>query len=483
MTTAISRTTEVAGPAASRVIHATHGPGTVQAVVDGGRKVRVEFDSMPGIPYILPVGQLNGENGPRPAKGDVRPVEEERPRAVKALASARRAHGAPEVMQILEALRMGVVPFEGVDRYTVGRDDEISRIKELVSRGRGVMVFEGEYSAGKSLLLDISESEARRAGYVTSRIELDPHEVPPSNPMRVYREIMNRMAYPGGEDGTGLAPLIDRLVKTRGRAQLQKEQHRYLSPLLFAAMRDPEGPAWRATREYVEGRGTTHKVDIMPMLRQMGWDGPSLLALPDWRTFGQGYMYLLGGIAAWMQDAGWAGLAVFFDEAESVDSMSSQSRGFAETFLRYFAAAAVPASELPFDVDDLPRGGQPVHRALPHVYRRGQPLIGIFAFTPHPVVSQVVVEAVGRGKRLARLDHLPATQMPDLVVRIVGLYREAYPSFDPGRSSTDGLIGHVRKMARHGHISTAREVVRLTVEYLDILRHRPRNVDGALVSP
>jgi len=341
----------------------------------------------------------------------------------------------------------------------------------------------GEYGAGKSHLMDIAEAKAREAGFVTSRVELDPREVPPSHPLRVYREIVSRLRYPGEACGDGLEPLAARLVETGSSCWKGKGLHRYLSPLVFAAGRDPGGEAWQAMLSYVEGRGTVHADEVMTLLRRIGWDGPGLLTLADWRTFGQVYAYLLGGIAAWSREAGWKGLAVFFDEAESIDSMGRQSQEFAETFLKYFAAASLPGAELPFRAGELRRGGHRVHREIPHVYRRGQPLIGVFAFTPHPDVGRVVESVVGRGRRIARLEHVGGALMPDLVTRIATVYREAYPGFRAARSDTQRLVRLVRALAGQGAVTSTRDVARLTVEYLDILRLRPDDAGRALEGP
>ncbi|MGQ9589458.1 MAG: hypothetical protein ACUVYA_04090, partial [Planctomycetota bacterium] len=66
-----------------RVTHPSFGPGTVRAVADGGRKLRVEFDRLPGIPYLLPVGQFEErqrERSPERPAGATEPAAPAEPR-------------------------------------------------------------------------------------------------------------------------------------------------------------------------------------------------------------------------------------------------------------------------------------------------------------------------------------------------------------------------------------------------------------------
>jgi hypothetical protein len=171
---------------------------------------------------------------------------------------------------------------------------------------------------------------------------------------------------------------------------------------------------------------------------------------------------------------------VFFDEAESLDSLERVSRQFAETVLRYFALATVPQAELPFAPSELYRGGQAVHRALPHLVRADQPLIACFAFTPLPAVARAVELAGGGAKRVMDIAPLPRQLLPQLAERIVTLYRELHPDMPITAEQIEGLLQHVDRGVRLDVLASTRAITRLTVEYLDLVRHRPDQARVAL---
>jgi len=470
-----------------RVVHPAFGPGVVRAVLDGGRKLRVEFERLMGIPYVLPVEQFEppAKAAPAAAAGPV-PVPEVRrkakPPAPPPAALPAPAAAAPraDIRQLFEALRMGVVPPALLDRYTVGRDGEIAKIRSFLDGRRGILVLEGHYGTGKTHIIELAASEARARGFVTSRVSFDPVEIPPSNPLRIYRELIHNLRFPPDGAIGGLAPLLSRLVRSKPhRTPGSGAFHRYLSPALFASAEgDPD--TFEAVLAFIEGRGDTSGAQAERALRTSGWRGPSLLALPDYRTFGQVYLHVIGGIAAWSEDAGYRGLAVLFDEAESMDSLESTSRDFADTFLRYFAAATLPAEELPFRVEDLYRGGQEVHRLIPHVYRPGQPLAAIFAFTPLASVADAIAIALGGCGRIVPLEPLPPGELPLLAERLIGLYQELHSGLRIDRKAAGRFLAHVRRGVRDGALATTRSVARLTVEYLDLIRHRPEDAAKAL---
>jgi hypothetical protein len=395
-------------------------------------------------------------------------------------ADEREPSFSADVRQLCEALRLGVVPPALLDRYTVGRDAEIAAIRGLLDEGRGSLVLEGFYGTGKTHMIELALNEARRRNFVTTRVAFDAVEVPPSNPLRIYREVINKLRYPPDDTLGGLAPLFSRLLRKKTLMNPQGVTfHRYLSPALYAVKKgDPE--MTEAVLTFVEGRGDTNGDSANRCLRACGWGGPRFLALPDWRTFSQVYLYILGGIASWAREAGYRGLAVFFDEAESLDLLQSVSRAFAETFLRYFAAATLPESELPFRPRELYRGGQAVHREIPHTYWPDQPLVAIFAFTPLPSVSSAIAGAIPREKRAVELKQMSPSSLPILAERLIGLYEDLHGEVPLGKRERNRLLNHIRRGVRAGHLDSTRAVARLTIEYLDLARHRPEDASRAL---
>lgn len=495
-----------------QIEHATFGPGVVKIVLDGGRRARVEFEKLPGIPYTLPVSQLRvpGSAAPatdertsaehlQPSKNKTSPVEIGRDGGVVRVSKVRDRRRPetsppksaeptkrpvisfkPAARQLFEALRMGVVPSSLLERYTVGRETEVRRVEALVAAGAGMLVVEGHYGTGKTHLLSLAESMALEAGFLTSRVSFDAVEVPASNPLRIYREVIVNLKYPPhGAGGGGLTPLFERLTMSpQHRRAGSPEFHRYLSPALFAHCEGTAESA-EAAVPFVEGRGGRAD-EVRSLLAEAGWSGPKILALPDWRTFGQVLLYLLGGIASWARDAGYTGLALYFDEAESVDQLERTSREFAETILRYFAAVSIPEAALPFRAEDLYRGGQAVHRGLPHRFRPDQPLISCFAFTPLAEVSEAIAAAGLAGRRVLELSEPSSDMIRLLIERLVALHRELHPTTNIEDADLTRLVEHAQRCHKLDVLANVRQVARLVVEYLDLLRHRPDKVAGAL---
>jgi hypothetical protein len=388
----------------------------------------------------------------------------------------------PDLRQLFEALRMGVVPPRLLPHYTIGRDREIARLRALLQQRRGLLLLEGQYGAGKSHMIELAQGEALTGNWLTSRLAFDPVELPPSNPRRIYREIIHNLSYPPQGLIQGLTPLFSRLMASREHRTVQHPHfHRYLSPALYAVA---EGNAEVAelVLAFIEARAEVHPDDVNRLLRANGYRGPRVLALPDWRTFGQVFTYLLGGIATWAQDAGYSGLALFFDEAEAIDGLEHGSRQCADTLLRYLAAATLPEAELAFKVEELYRGGHLSHRNLPHLFQPQQPLCVFFAFTPLGRISTSVMAVCGDRERIIELNPLTINVLPQLIARIVSLYQQyrGRPILDP--EALPQLMQHLLWADRQGLLPHARAVSRTIVEYLDLVTLRPQAAKQALKS-
>ncbi len=479
-----------------RVRHAVLGEGEVVRLFDGGRMALVRFDGRPTLPNMVPVRRLEPLDGapeppsaPEPPAAPASPAP--RPPAPEPLAAPassaprppdpepeppsapwlRRAVDAREraildARQALEALRLGVVPGRELHAITVDRHVEIARLDELFELGRGMLVVSGQYGTGKTHLVEMAEAKALERGFLVARTTFDPVEVPPSHPLRVYAAVIRGLVYPGG--GAGLRPLLDRLGPSAEHLGGSR-WHRWLSPALFAHHHAP-ADLEQAVVEFVEGRGREDHRGLHRRLANLGYGGGPMYALPDYRTFGQVMAYLLGGIAAWARDAGWRGLAVLLDEAEYLDRLERTSREMAENVLRYLAMACLPDADLAFDPGRVRRGGQRVHRAVPHRFDDDQPLSVVCAFTPNPEVEGVLRELFARPGHRLDLEPIGGDQYALLADKVHDLAARAWPGFS-------ALPAHRRRLARalqdgwdEGVVQTTRQAARMVVEFWDLYR-------------
>jgi hypothetical protein len=199
---------------------------------------------------------------------------------------------------MVEAFRLGIVPYGHVEDFTFGRDAEIQQIKQwLNNRDTGTLVVEGGYGSGKSHLLEYLYALALSEGYAVARVELDPNEAPPFRPKAVYRKLIETFLYKDGDKVRDFRDFLRALAK---QAKDSLRSHRYLSNVVSAIGTSQESEwLWN----WIEGRESFY--------------GPTLY---EHGTASNVYCHILGGI-------GWAaslilrlnGLVLIMDEAECVD--------------------------------------------------------------------------------------------------------------------------------------------------------------------
>lgn len=443
------------------VVHPTWGPGRIRAILDGGRRWRVAFQSSPSMPRTIQAAELEAV-----ARPDLPDLEFKAP--------------APALRQSLEALRLGVVPTTGLDAITVARDQELSRIRGLVQAGRGMLLLSGGYGTGKTHLVEIAEAEALAANLLVARATFDPEEVPPSHPLRLYRALMQGLRYPGGT-GVGLRPLLERLSGSQIHADPGGAgYHRYLSPVLWAMNQHMDEEVIDDLLGFVQAQAWQANDTLNRALSRQGWRGDSLLALPDYRTFGQVMAHLLGGVAVWARDAGFRGLLVLADEAEYLDQLESTSRDMATNVLKYLAMATLPTASLAFDPASVYRGGQQIHRQITPIFAQDQPLSALCAFTPHPAIRDVLSRIVADPEVTLALDPVPPWELSRLADRILVLYQQAYPQVNPTDEHRRAITGQLTGAFRRGEVETTRQAARLVVEFWDLYRLRPDRALKAL---
>lgn len=444
--------------AGQRVVHPDHGEGTVLTLRDRGR-VRVRFDGRALTPVTIPGRELTPQNGGAgaAAKGG----------GESAAAPAAEERDVPDLRQAIEALRLGVVPRSFVRDYTVARETELAAFEALLGEGEGLRLLWGDYGTGKTHLLDVYETMALAAGWVTSRVTLDPRETPPSHPQRLFCEIVRSLRYPD-DPGEGLDPLFLKLADSPDhRRPRGKRSSRVLSPVLYA-FSHPESEAASWAEDYVGGYPMDTAYGERELAR-IGWRGARPLALSDYRTYGRMYVHLVGTLSAWAADAGYKGLVVLFDEVEYIDMVRGEAKDLAKEVLQHYAAVTLPRARLAFDPGKLYRGGHAVHRAIPLKYTEDQRLVVLMALTPLPEAQEVARKILADHEEDLDLTPLRARDYAELVGRIGRLYARAYPGFAVPDATAARIAEAAREQAVLGDVRP-REIVRRTVLELDAAR-------------
>ncbi len=456
-------------PVGARVTHADFGPGTVVARRFLGR-LRVRFDGAPELPRTVRGDEVEAFIGATlEASG---PAEEG---ALVAGAKGKDSGATPvlpnaieraDLRQTIEALRMGVVPAHHVDRYTVGRTRECAAVEPLLASGTGFRLVWGEYGVGKTHFLDLLQQLALGRNFVTARLAVDPREVSLAHPKRLYQAVVRQLRYPEG--GRGIDPLMHRLVESvEHRDPEGSRSSRFFSPYLHALEWHNE-KAQTDVRDWLAG-GDVEMLALNARMRRIDWRGARLLTLSDFRTHGRMYGHMLGTLASWAKDAGYAGLMLLFDEIERIDALSGADLRKAADVMKYLAAISESEDHLAFDPQHLYRGGHAVHRSIPLRFEEEQPLSVLFAITPLPEAQGVLDGILQDPSFVIPLQPLSARDLHALVARIVALYRDAYEGFEPSAESFESFIVELDDLI-DAHALNPRAVVRETVFVLDRMR-------------
>jgi len=97
----------------------------------------------------------------------------------------------PRPNQIIESLRLGIVPSQAIRKFTFGREHELEHIEQwLRNEDGGFFLLIGGYGSGKSHLVEYTRALALDMGYAVATCELDPNECPLHQPKKVYRKLI-----------------------------------------------------------------------------------------------------------------------------------------------------------------------------------------------------------------------------------------------------------------------------------------------------
>lgn len=254
--------------------------------------------------------------------------------------------GAERRAAILDALRRGTVPREGLSAFAVGMDRfEAALDGDLaaVASGRaGFKAVRGEYGSGKTFMARWIQERARVAGFATSEVQINETETPPHRWETVYRRLVERLATSDTHDGA-LRPTVDAWFYTleedvlaEGRIEatdveaLASATEALMERRLAAIART--APAFSAVlRAY---RRALIAEDTALSEGLIAWLGgqPNVAAAVkraagvkgDLDSFGA--MHFLAGLLTVLRDSGRAGLVLVLDEAETLQRMRADTR-------------------------------------------------------------------------------------------------------------------------------------------------------------
>ncbi len=255
---------------------------------------------------------------------------------------------------ILDALRRGTVPEDGLDLFAVGLDRfEATVDDELQKAGRGSSVFKavrGEYGCGKTFYSRWLQERARRLNFASAEVQISETETPLHRLETVYRRMLERLAtssvrsaafrsvidawfYTLEEDvlnagnvdpadGTQLLAETNRLMEKR------LEEISRTAPSFSAALRGYREAL--ARQDAATAEGLIAWVAGQPNVAAAVKRSANIKGDVDHFTAGS----FLQGLLTVLRDSGHAGLVLVLDEVETLQRVRSDAREKALNALR-----------------------------------------------------------------------------------------------------------------------------------------------------
>ena len=241
---------------------------------------------------------------------------------------------------IIDALRRGTVPQQGLDILAVGLarfEDALDEELQTVSGGGAVFkAVRGEYGSGKTFYTRWLTERAKRAGFATTEVQVSETETPLHKLETVYRRITENLATPTTQSGA-LRDVVDGWFYILDHDAMDEELRPSPEATLDLLQRrlsgiSKEAPAFAAVlRQYRLAQTSGDSATADGLLAWLG--GQPHVAASVKRAAGVrgdldhfGALGFLQGLLTVLRDSDYAGLVVVLDEVETLQRMRSDVR-------------------------------------------------------------------------------------------------------------------------------------------------------------
>lgn len=250
-----------------------------------------------------------------------------------------------ESSAVVNALRSGLVPNQGLEHFATGLDPLVSAVNEeldFVSAGKGLSKWiRGEYGTGKTFAARYLCAQARQRRFATSEVQISVNDTPLHHLEAVYRRLIERLET--AADGPNAFQAIvegwlyqigDEVTRLRGISEedpgfADATEQRLEDKLADLSKRNPAYA--QVLRAY---HRATHEGDFATAQGLLAWlagqphtDRSVLKAAgTKGKVDGQASLTFLAGLLQLLRQSGYAGLVVVLDEVETVQRMNAQTR-------------------------------------------------------------------------------------------------------------------------------------------------------------
>ena len=257
-------------------------------------------------------------------------------------------------LEVLDALRRGTVPMDGLDVLAVGLDKFRDPINEELKRtsegGCGFKAVRGEYGCGKTFFSRWLQQEGRAMNFATAEVQISETETPLHKLETVYRRMLERLATTSTRSGA-LRGIIDSWffaleedVISAGAVDANDEQALLAATSELMEKRldtiSNKAPSFsaalRAYRECLASGETAMAEGLVAWLSGQ----PNVAAAVKKRANIKGdvdhftALSFLQGLLVVLKDSGHPGLVLVLDEVETLQRVRSDSREKALNALR-----------------------------------------------------------------------------------------------------------------------------------------------------
>ena len=417
----------------SEITHKIYGKGTVISQRYGGFELKIKFDT--GITRWIRFNDILDPNSVASKKEII--IKPTVPLSTKQF----------DARQVIESLRMGVVPFKAIQHFTVGRDKEISQIQKWLSNKNksSTMFVRGEYGSGKSHLLEFIRLMALNDGWAVSLVEVGLEENPFYKPYMIYREMVKKFKVKINENELNFISFLKMAIENNDSDMM--DTHLFFGHLKsLLESNEEEEKVW----EWIEGNYDWYR----PKLYRMG-------------TASNIYCYLINGISKIAKELlGLKGFLILFDEAEFInESDYSYQLGKGKTFLKALTYLSndkrslvdEKISRLKFGrTSGLQYCGLPRFNPIRFAWELPSNLKIVFAMTPIDGFPGQTVE----------LEVLKKSDLKLIVHNIIQYYKIAY-SVEFFNLDIDSFFEKLPK-------EKTRKFIKQVIEILDIKRFYPQ---------
>jgi hypothetical protein len=459
---------------AQRVEHPHFGGGRLLRTYANGQEWEVSFDS--GRRYRLPAHEFkNGAVAPQLAAEPNASGLEDASVTVTAAAHPVSELGPSRqfrARQAIEVLRMGTVPVQEIEAFTIGLLGQTKTLEQSLGsareRGGVAQAVIGDYGYGKSHFIEIVTQRALKANFVVARTSLDLKEVPPNKPYEIYRALMAAVQYPDTYE-RGVGPL---LRKTLERPDVMIE-------IAHMSRKFPACPLTRTLHTLDDPRNIYVQTGVIRWLgaqiksnalisaafkRTTGSTSPRLYTNGE---NGRQYSYLLTAFSTLAHLLGYSGLAVLVDESEHYSLLRANQRQRADTFWQAMIHAASGTHSL-IDPNVIP--GDPRAPEYPVSFARKPHLFFLFALTENE--AGMPVREWLDTRQVVQLDErFNENDLQRFFKHLLVAHGWAY-DYTPDQERYEGVFHDVPKLLLRGlrqHRFNLRALIQIAVTVCDLL--------------